>query len=169
MIRAYQPGDADRVLALNEQCVPEVGSVDRAALGQLAEWAAQVVVVDVDGAIIGLLIGLVEQTPYQSPNYAWFSQRHESFAYIDRVAIDERNRGAGWGPALYRHFEAWAVDAGKPILCAEVNTEPPNPRSLRFHDLFGFTMVAQTRPTGSDDHRVGMMEKPLRGTLRGTS
>ncbi|MDH4075128.1 MAG: GNAT family N-acetyltransferase, partial [Acidimicrobiia bacterium] len=89
-------------------------------------------------------------------------ERHPSFAYIDRVAIDERQRGAGWGPALYREFEAWARESGRSLLCAEVNTEPPNPRSLRFHDLFGFDMVAQFRPYGTNDYRVGMMEKRLR-------
>jgi predicted GNAT superfamily acetyltransferase len=135
--------------------------MDQARLDQLAEWASQCVVVDVEGDVVGMLIGLEEGTPYDSPNYLWFSERHPSFAYVDRVAVDEQHRGAGWGPTLYRHVEAWAREAGKPILCAEVNTQPPNPRSLRFHDLFGFTMVAQTRPTGSDDYRVGMMEKSL--------
>ena len=58
------------------------------------------------------------------------------------------------------------ADIGDPsilhyLLCAEVNTEPPNPRSLRFHDLFGFDMVAQFEPTGSPEYRVGMMVKKL--------
>ena len=77
------------------------------------------------------------------------------------IAIDEGQRGAGWGPALYRAFEAWVKESGRSLLCAEVNTEPPNPRSLRFHDLFGFDMVAQVEPYGTPDYRVGMMEKRL--------
>lgn len=161
MIRDYQPDDAGQVLALNERCVPEVGPMDRSKLDDLAAWASRFTVVDVDGAIVGLLVGLVEGTPYQSPNYRWFAERHDSFAYIDRVAVNEADRGAGWGPALYRDFEAWAVDNGRKLLCAEVNTEPPNPRSLRFHDLFGFDMVGQFHPAGSDEYRVGMMEKKL--------
>ncbi len=162
MIRAYDVADAAQVLALNAACVPEVGPLDEARLADFAQWAAQIRVVDVDGRIVGFLVGLTEDAPYGSPNFAWFVERHPSFAYVDRVAIDEAQRGAGWGPALYRDFEAWARASGRTLLCAEVSTEPPNPRSLRFHDLFGFDMVAQFQPYGAPDHRVGMMEKRLR-------
>lgn len=162
MIRAYEPADAEQVLALNAACVPEVGPMDGAKLAEFEAWAPVLRVVDVGGRIVGLLVGLTEEAPYGSPNFGWFKERHPSFAYIDRVAIDERQRGAGWGPALYREFEAWARENGRRLLCAEVNTEPPNPRSLRFHDLFGFDMVAQFSPYGTDEYRVGMMEKHLR-------
>lgn len=162
MLRSYEPADAAQVLALNAACVPEVGPLDEAKLDRLVAWAAWFRVVEVEGRIVGFLVGLVEGTPYESPNYGWFAERHDQFAYVDRVAIDEAQRGAGWGPALYRDFEAWVRENGRTLLCAEVNTEPPNPRSLRFHDLFGFDMVAQFNPYGTDDYRVGMMEKRLR-------
>ena len=161
MIRVYEPADRQQVLALNRACEPEVGPMDGAKLDGFAGWAAFFRVVEVEGRVVGFLIGLTESAPYDSPNFAWFAERHCSFAYVDRVAIDERMRGAGWGPALYREFEAWAKEAGRPLLCAEVNTEPPNPRSLRFHELFGFDMVAQHQPEGSADHRVGLMEKAI--------
>jgi predicted GNAT superfamily acetyltransferase len=162
MIRGYETTDAEQVLALNAACVPEVGPLDQARLEEFVQWAAQIRVVDVAGRIVGFLVGLTEAAPYGSPNFGWFAERHRSFAYVDRVAIDEAQRGAGWGPALYRDFETWARDNGRSLLCAEVNTEPPNPRSLRFHDLFGFDMVAQFNPYGTPEHRVGMMEKRLR-------
>jgi predicted GNAT superfamily acetyltransferase len=160
MIRPYQPGDGPQVLALNQACQPEVGPMDAEKLAGFESWAAQIRVVDVESRIVGFLIGLTEEAPYASPNFGWFRDRHPSFAYVDRVAIDEAQRGAGWGPALYRDFEAWTRNTGRPVLCAEVNTEPPNPRSLRFHDLFGFDMVAQFSPYGTGA-RVGMMEKRL--------
>ncbi|MCP3992013.1 MAG: GNAT family N-acetyltransferase [Actinomycetia bacterium] len=159
MIRQYEPGDESQVLALNEACIPEVGPMDEEKLHRFAQWAPYFRVVEVDSRIVGFLVGLTEDAPYDSPNFCWFFERHKSFAYVDRVAIDEALRGAGWGPALYRDFESWARQAGRPMLCAEVNTVPPNPRSLRFHDLFGFDMVAQFEPTGSSDYRVGMMVK----------
>lgn len=161
MIRPYDPADEAQVLALNAACQPEVGPMDQAKLHQFVDWAPHLTVVEDEGRIVGFLVGMTEGLPYQSPNYGWFVERHESFAYVDRVAIDEASRGAGWGPALYREFEAWARDEGRPVLCAEVNTVPPNPRSLRFHDLFGFDLVAQFNPTGSDEYRVGMMVKAL--------
>lgn len=162
MIRAYQDEDETQVLALNEACVPEVGPMDAGKLAGFVDWAPYFGVVEVEDRIVGFLIGLTEQAPYDSPNFGWFAERHDSFAYVDRVAIDEASRGAGWGPALYRAFEAWVRETNRPLLCAEVNTEPPNPRSLRFHDLFGFDMVAQFEPRGTADYRVGMMEKKLR-------
>lgn len=161
MIRRYRDGDGDQVLALNASNVPEVGEMDAEKLADFTRWAPFFEVVDVEGVIVGFLIGLTEGLPYRSPNYLWFSERHDSFAYVDRIAIDERQRGAGWGPAMYRSFEAWVKESGRHLLCAEVNTEPPNPRSLRFHDLFGFDMVAQVEPYGTSDYRVGMMEKRL--------
>lgn len=161
MIRPYTPADETQVLAINAACIPEVGPMDAAKLADLVSWSPFLRVVDVDERIVAFLIGLTEDAPYASPNFGWFVARHPSFAYVDRVAIDEAARGAGWGPALYREFEAWAIENGKPLLCAEVNTEPPNPRSLRFHDLFGFDMVDQFEPTGNPDYRVGLMEKRL--------
>ncbi len=161
MIRPMRPADAEAVIALNAACQPEVGPLDRVTLDQFLDWASYLRVVEVDDRVVAFLVGMTEVCPYSSPNFAWFSERHASFAYVDRVAIDEGARGAGWGPALYREFEAWARDEGEPVLCAEVNTEPPNPRSLRFHDLFGFEMVAQFEPEGDPTHRVGMMEKRL--------
>jgi len=129
-------------------------------LNGFIEWAPYMRVVEVGGAIVGFLIGLTEQAPYTSPNFGWFKQRHASFAYVDRVAVDEAQRGTGWGPALYRDFEQWAIDQEKGLICAEVNTEPPNPRSLRFHDLFGFDLVEQFQPYGPD-LKVGMMLKKI--------
>jgi len=160
-IRPFQVGDQQHVLALNEACVPEVGSMDIEKLLLLIEWSPFFRVVEADRQIVAFIVGLTERAPYESPNFGWFAERHQSFAYVDRVAIAEDHRGAGWGPALYREFETWAKEAGKPLLCAEVNTEPPNPRSLRFHDLFGFDMVDQFEPNGSPDYRVGLMEKRL--------
>lgn len=135
--------------------------MDGEKLDGFADWAACFTVVEVEQRVVGFLIGLTEAAPYDSPNFGWFAERHPSFAYVDRVAIDEALRGAGWGPALYRGFQAWARQAGRPLLCAEVNTEPPNSRSLRFHELFGFTMVAQHEPEGRAGHRVGLMEKAI--------
>ncbi len=161
VIRAYNDADAEAVLALNEACVPEVGPMDAAKLAQFVDWAPYFKVVDVDGVIGGFLIGLTEAAPYGSPNFGWFAERYPLFAYVDRIAIADDQRGAGWGPNLYRDFEAWAIDNQRPNLCAEVNVEPPNPRSLRFHEIFGFDSVEHFEPTGSPDYRVVMLCKKL--------
>lgn len=161
MIRPAQTSDLDDMLALNQASVPEVGPLDRAAIAGLVAGSPWSAVVDLDGNVAGLLIGLVHGADYASPNYQWFSRRHERFAYIDRIALAEAARGAGHGPALYRAFETWAVSRGLPVLCAEVNLEPPNPRSLRFHQIYGFGQVGEQVAYGT--YRVAMLEKRLDG------
>ena len=161
VIRTYTGADAEQVLALNEACQPEVGPMDADKLAAFADWANYFKVVEVDGVIGGFLIGLTEEAPYSSLNFGWFVERYPLFAYVDRVAVSESQRGAGWGPSLYRDFEQWAKDNQRPMLCAEVNVEPPNPRSLRFHEIFGFDSLDQFEPTGSSDYRVVMLRKPL--------
>ena len=165
MIRPYRPADAEAVLAINEANQPEVGPMDAAKLQFFEEVSPHFRVVEIDDGrsseIVGLLIGLTEgQTSYASPNFGWFRDRHPRFAYVDRVALSPSARGQGWGPALYREFEVWARRFDRPVLCAEVNTVPPNPRSTRFHQIYGFVEVARCRPYGPDEE-VAMFELVL--------
>ncbi len=161
MIRQYRVSDADGVLGLNESCVPEVGPMDREKLSSFEEWAPYFKVVEVDDAIVGFLIGLDQSAPYGSPNFGWFTERVDRFAYIDRIAVAESQRGQGWGPDLYHDFEKWARKRNLSAMTAEVNVEPPNPRSARFHQLFGFEEMQEFEPTGSSDYRVVMLRKRL--------
>lgn len=159
MIRDYKPADAIQVLALNDACQPDVGPMSSAKLAEFTEWAPYFRVIEVQETVVGLLIGLDHEAPYGSPNFGWFVDNLDRFAYIDRIAIDESQRGQGWGPALYRDFELWAATTGLPQLCAEVNVVPPNPRSVRFHELYGFERLGEFEPTGSPDYRVVMLAK----------
>ncbi len=162
MIRSAASADHAELLVLNAANVPEVGTMDAAKLDFFFEHSPYFKVVEIDGAVAGMLIGLTEaNTDYPSKNYQWFLERYDSFAYIDRVALGESSRGQGWGPALYQDFEAWAIANDRPRLIAEVNTEPPNPRSLRFHEIFGFSEVGRFRPYGPDEE-VAMVAKELR-------
>lgn len=160
MIRDYTSADATTVLALNESNVPEVGPMDRAKLDLLAADSPCFKVVDIDGVVAGMLIMLDENSSYASPNYKWFCERHAAFAYVDRIALGEAARGQGWGPALYDIANAYGVANGKPFLCAEVNTVPPNPRSMRFHEINGFVIAEYRQPYGGEE-TVAMVEKPL--------
>lgn len=151
MIRDYRRSDAEVVLDINEANVPEVGPIDRPKLALFERISPYFKVVEVDGSVVGMLIGLTESDiEYPSLNFAWFRERLDRFAYIDRIALAEAARGQGWGPALYADFERWARRQGRPSMCAEVNTIPPNPRSRRFHDLFGFEEIGRFRPYGPD-------------------
>lgn len=165
MIRAYAPGDRAAVMALNEANVPEVGPMDEAKLDLLLAEAVSTTVAESEGTVIGFMILLGPGGRYASPNYRWFVERYERFLYVDRIAVAEEARGQGWGPALYTHFEQIAVERGDPVMLAEVNTVPPNPRSLRFHDIFGFAELARCRPYGGDEE-VAMLAKHLSSGVR---
>lgn len=161
MIRPFRPTDREAVWAINEANVPEVGSLDSERLDLLIRLSPFFRVVEVDGVVVGFLLGLThESVEYPSKNFAWFSERFDRFAYVDRIALSEATRGQGWGPALYHEFEAWARAEHLGRLCAEINTIPANPRSLRFHELFGFAVVARTHPYGPDTE-VAMVVKDL--------
>ena len=149
------------MLAINLECVPEVGEMGDEKLALLAEESVQFRVAERGNEIVGFLIGLDETSDrYGSPNYAWFRNRNSSMAYVDRIAITGEARGLGLGQRFYEEFEKWANANEKPTLAAEVNTEPDNPPSHRFHQRFGFVEVARERPYGPDEE-VAMYEKPL--------
>lgn len=159
-IRPLGPHDVDAVRALNAANVPAVGVLDEDRLA-LFQRAAEACWVAVDGdEVVGWFVGLLDGHPYQSPNYRWFAARHERFAYVDRIALVPAARGTGLADAVYDRFEELATAAGAPVLCAEVNTVPPNPRSLAFHRRRGFEVVAEQAPYGGSE-RVAMLERPL--------
>ncbi len=160
MIRDATSDDRAALLALNAANVPEVGPLDDAKLTEFLQRAPYRKVLELDGDVVGMLVGLTEVDRwYASPNYGWFAERYESFAYVDRVALAEPARGQGWGPAFYDDFERWARSNGRSVLCAEINTEPPNPRSLRFHERFGFVEVGRFRPYGPDTEEAMVVKE----------
>ncbi len=161
MIRSYQPDDASAVLAINEANVPAVGEMDITKLELFAEIAEWLKVVEIEGEVVGLLVGLTEgQERYKSPNYAWFSERHDSFIYVDRIAIGEGARNQGLGAKLYDAFAEWGRESGRPVMSAEVNTIPDNPGSHRFHQRYGFVEVGRERPYGPNEE-VAMYDLTL--------
>ena len=152
-MRSYQSKDAAAVLAINAECVPEVGEMDAATLA-FFEIHASFMVVEEDpgGEIVGFLIGLDENTVgYGSNNFAWFRERYPKFAYVDRIALTATARGCGLGGRFYDAFEAWAIGHGKPYLTAEVNTVPDNPHSHHFHQARNFLEVGRANPYGGDE------------------
>ena len=157
-IRDIEPGDERALRALNTSNEPEVGPLDDDRLRLFGAAAIRFRVVVAGRTIHGLFVGLAEGVDYASPNYRWFAERHSRFAYVDRIALSPQLRGSGAADALYDEFEAWATRSDRPVVCAEVNVVPPNPRSLRFHERRGFVVVEEVAPYGGGE-RVAMVEK----------
>ena len=161
-MRAYESSDASAVLAINEECVPEVGEMDADKLNYF-EANSQFFAVEEneEGELLGFVIGLDETTDsYTSNNYAWFKERYPKFAYVDRIALTQSARGNGLGASFYNAFEAWAIGHGKIYLTAEVNTVPDNPHSHHFHAKHGFVETGRGKPYGGDEE-VAYYEKTL--------
>lgn len=159
-IRDVTADDVERVVAVNRANEPEVGPLDDERVALFFAEADRFQAVEVGGEIVGVFVGLVEGLAYPSPNYRWFCDRHDRFAYVDRIALQPEARGLGVAAAIYDDFAMWAKSSGRPVLCAEVNTEPPNPRSLAFHRRQGFEVVDEIAPYGGAE-RVAMVEKGL--------
>lgn len=105
-------------------------------------------VVEDEGFVTAFLLALREGAAYDSVNYRWFAERYPRFLYVDRVVVSKQRKSRGAGALLYRELFSFAVDQGLPLVACEVDLEPPNPDSLRFHARFGFTEVGQQLVAG---------------------
>lgn len=159
-IRPVDRDDLAAVRRLNTANQPGVGPLDDDRV-ELFTTAAEAFWVAVDGGrLVGLFVGLLAGYDYASPNYRWFADRWDQFAYVDRIALAPGARGSGLADELYDRWEDQARRAGASVVCAEVNVVPPNPRSMAFHRRRGLLPVAELAPYG-DDQRVAMLEKPV--------
>ncbi|HEY4118823.1 MAG TPA: GNAT family N-acetyltransferase [Byssovorax sp.] len=144
-VRAIEGADVDALVALNNLHVAEIGETSAAAFAELVAIAARATAIGEVGAPEAFLIALDDRLPAHGPNHAWFLARHPRFLYVDRVCVAEASRGRGLARALYADAFAAARAAGAPVVCCEVNLEPPNPGSDAFHAALGFAEVGRAR------------------------
>jgi predicted GNAT superfamily acetyltransferase len=158
-IRFLTPEDFEDVLEINNSNVPAVGELTHEKLQYLVDHSLHALVVQ-HGTTVGFCITFAPNAPYDSPNYQWFCNRYTQFVYLDRIAFVPQAQGMGLGKLLYQHIERLMHQTGliQP-LCCEVNVEPPNPGSLRFHQSIGFLEVGQLAPT--QDKRVCLLAKEI--------
>lgn len=155
-IRQVRPEDLAGILEHNEAALPHVNSLTLAELEALvADAVSFPVAVDDAGTIAGFVLVLDEKSSYESPNYRYFIDRFDTFWYVDRIVVVEAFRRHGVGRQLYEHL---GEAAKAPRICCEVNLDPPNPRSIAFHETIGFRGVGEQDAKGK---RVLMMEWPL--------
>jgi predicted GNAT superfamily acetyltransferase len=163
VIRDAMPADVAVVLRINNAAVPAMNVLDDKGVRWLLAHAAYARVAVAGEQVAGFLIGLPPGAGYDSDNYRWFSERYDDFLYIDRIAIDERARSGGIGSGLYDDIAAFAR-ARWPRIVAEVNLDPPNPRSEAFHARHGFVRVgelARDRVKPSYAYRMVMLAREL--------
>lgn len=162
MIRAATPADAPAILRLNLESERFLSALDAAKLARLQRAACSCRVVDEGGEPFAFLLAFREGADYESENYRWFSARYPRFMYIDRVVVDVRRQGQGWGAALYRDLFALAVADDVDLVTCEFDLDPPNPVSARFHARLGFAEVGQQWVSHGGNKRVSMQAAPAR-------
>lgn len=145
MFRELVVDDLPTIWEINQANVPAVGEESQESLAEIMEMAEIAIGVLDAELLVGFCFVLPPNVPYDSPNYGYFSERFDDFAYLDRVAFAPLHRGKGLGSALYGEV---ARRLDRPRLTLEVNVVPPNEASMRFHLRHGFVELErlETRP-----------------------
>ena len=138
VLRSPTADDCAAMLALNNDFAVETSLLNIASLQQLV---ASSFYVRVSGQMNGFCIALDQDAPYENVNFEWFRGRYRRFVYIDRVVVAAHARGQGIAGEIYRDLKRAAKNADHSVLCCEINVDPPNPASDRFHQAFGFVEV----------------------------
>ncbi|WP_043110032.1 GNAT family N-acetyltransferase [Paraoerskovia marina] len=145
-LRPATEADVAALVELNNAAYPAVPTMSAEEIRDLLA-VADASLVGVDPAEPetprALLVLVTPGAAYASENYAWFEEREASHLYVDRIVVAEDARNQGWGAALYEAAFAAAADRGLAVVTCEVNLDPPNPGSLRFHHRLGFERVGE--------------------------
>ena len=139
-VRALTREHLHAMWSINEQGLPGTGKVSVDEMEHLLDVSSFARGAFSDDGLLGFVICLPPQADYGSLNYAWFNARYQEFIYVDRVAVATESRNRGVGSALYHAVVSYSTEHHVPI-AAEVNLDPPNPGSMRFHERFEFLEV----------------------------
>jgi predicted GNAT superfamily acetyltransferase len=146
--RNIEIADLARVLEINNANTPGVSELTMSELETDIENCLHALAIDNElGEVCAFCITFAPDAPDAGSNHQWFAERYESFVYLDRIAINSNDQNRGLGALIYQSVEQHMLNSAEhSLLCCEVNLEPPNPGSLRFHHRIGFTEVGQHSP-----------------------
>jgi uncharacterized protein len=137
-IRDAAQADHDVILALNLGDVAQTSPMDSARLVSLDALSCYHRVACIDARVLGFLLAVRSDAPYENDNFAWFTRNYPSFVYVDRIVISKASRGLRLGSLLYEDLFSWARQDGIPLVTCEYNIVPANEPSRRFHEKLGF-------------------------------
>jgi predicted GNAT superfamily acetyltransferase len=133
--------DKAAILSLNNAHAKETSPLGETSLAELLDMAFYAR--GIGRGATAFLIALDQNAPYRNPNFSWFKECRASFVYIDRIIVAALARGQGVARLLYDDLFVVAQQAGQDRVVCEVNIEPPNPASEKFHLAMGFKEVGQ--------------------------
>ena len=128
--------------------MPAVGALDEKSYNRFLKYSDYFKLLKYDNQLIGFMIGLLPNRPYDSVNYKWFEKKYKSFIQIDRIVITFKYQNKGFGTLFYDDFKDYFKDSYSSMTC-EVNIIPKNDISMKFHKKYGFKEVGQQRTEDS--------------------
>lgn len=147
-IRPATLEDYEQILKLNEESVHFLSPLSIEKLTHLHQQSEILKVIEVDGVVVAFVLALREGKDYDSENYIWFAKNYDKFLYIDRVVVSGNQQSSGLGKLLYEDVFKHAESIDTTVVTAEIDIEPPNPVSLKFHEKFGFKEVGKQSVAG---------------------
>ena len=159
-LRTLTADDAERLAVLNNAAAPAVPVTAPDDLARLVAIAGLALGLERAGRLVGFVIAMQPGADYASENFVFFESRGIDHLYVDRIVIDESERGAGLGAALYASVFDTARRQGRREVTCEVNIDPPNPGSLAFHARLGFFSVG-TQATKGGAVTVSLLAAPV--------
>ncbi|WP_051298962.1 GNAT family N-acetyltransferase [Arthrobacter castelli] len=161
VLRELADTDIRAVSEINNSVVPAVPYTDERGIADLIQVSGLSLVAvpeDETSRVVGFVLGVPAGAAYDSENFRWFEQRGEPHFYVDRIVVAGGMRGRNVGVLLYDAVFEHALANGVEQVTCEVNIDPPNPGSLKFHGRLGFTEVGR-QPTKEGTVTVAMMSR----------
>ena len=148
IVRDIQTKDFNEILRINKESVHFLSPLSKAKLEYLNAQSDFHKVISLNGEILGFCLALREGSEYDSLNYRWFADHYSRFLYVDRVVVDLTKQSLGLGRLFYEEVFKHARKTGADLVAAEIDINPPNPTSLKFHEKFGFSEVGRQEVAG---------------------
>lgn len=140
-IRDLVAADVPQAAKLNNAAVPAVNALDEVEFRELLGMADRSWGIDHEGVLGALLVTFAPGAAYRSANYIRLSTLYDNFSYVDRVVVSPTLWRRGLAAGLYGTLADHARQQGRQRLLCEVNVEPPNPRSVAFHEANGWRAI----------------------------
>lgn len=156
-IRDAVSSDFDAILALNAEWQHFTSPLSAPELARLHRASALHRVAEKDSEVVAFLLAFAPGAEYSSPNYCWFEERFSDYLYIDRVVVSSACHRSGLGGKLYSDAFRSAHEIGMKRVVCEIDIEPWNDASHRFHERLGFVEVG-TQWTNDGRIRVSLQE-----------
>jgi uncharacterized protein len=159
VLRTAQTSDIPAIAMINEAGRPNVSPINTQSISEVRMTAPYFIVAETDHAVVGYIIGYTADNVYDGEEFAWFKGKFAQFLYIDQIAIAPSARAQGIGARFYTHAANFCQERQFPMMVCEVNLDPPNPISLKFHTHIGFRELEVLKV--SDGRTVSLLQKNL--------